>query len=133
MKLVDKYRKWSEKRFLLKHGCATREQYELKYDPDVFRPASRIKSFYHGYTHVYCFEDQRHEIYWWDLGYDGTFVVDKWCRENLVGKYRFDFHRVARSAASDNEWEVNELGGGDYIFFACQDPKDYTLFLLRWS
>jgi len=38
-----------------------------------------------------------------------------------------------RAPSTANEWEVNELGGGDYIFFACQDPQDYTLFLLRWS
>jgi hypothetical protein len=43
------------------------------------------------------------------------------------------FERVLNGPSTNWEWEVNELGGGDYIFFACQDPRDYTLFLLRWS
>lgn len=129
--IKEAYHKWSERRFLKQHGVLTREQYDRKYDPDVFHPASRVKDFYHGYPHVYCFEDHNHGIYVWDLAYDGVYVADKWCKENLEGKFRFDFHRAMRSTA--NEWEVNELGGSDHIFFACQDSKDFTLFMLRWS
>jgi hypothetical protein len=58
------------------------------------------------------------------------FEPTKWCNENCTDKFRFDFHRVL---STSNGWEINEIGGGDYIFFACKNPKDYTLFLLRWS
>jgi hypothetical protein len=127
------YKEWSERRFLKKHGCETREQYDRKYDPDVVHRATRIKNFYHGYPYFCCFENHQHEVYYWDLGIDGIYIADKWCKKNLKGKFRFDFHRVMRAPSTANEWEVNELGGGDHIFFACQDPKDYTLFLLRWA
>jgi hypothetical protein len=127
------YREWSERRFLKRHGCETREEYDHRYDPDIVHRASRVKNFYKGYPYVHCFEDRQHIIYHWDLGYDGIWIATQWCKENLKGKYRFDFHRVIKEPSTANEWEVNELGGGDYIFFACQDPKDFTLFLLRWS
>jgi hypothetical protein len=31
------------------------------------------------------------------------------------------------------EWEFNDLGGGDYIFVAFNNEKDYMMFLLRWA
>ncbi len=127
------YRNWSDQRFLKKHGCNNWEQYNRRYDPNVVYGATRIKDFYHGYSNVYCFENHKHIIYEWDIAFDGIYVATEWCKENLKGKYRFDFHRVMRAPSTASEWEVNELGGGDYIFFACKDPRDYTLFLLRWA
>jgi len=133
MNLINKYRLWKEKRFLKKHGCETREQYNYKYDPDINKLATRIKDFYYGYPYIYCFEMHAHIIYEWDIVYDGVYVATNWCKENLTDKFRFDFHRCNRKPSTANEWEINELFGGDYIFFACKDPKDYTMFLLRWS
>jgi hypothetical protein len=132
MNFVTRYKEWSEKRFLKKHGCKTREQYDRKYDTDIIHRATRIKDFYRGYHYVHCFENHDHIIYELDIAYDGVYVAIQWCTENLKGKFRFDYHRAWAPSTAD-EWEVNELGGGDYIFFACQDPKDYTLFLLRWA
>ena len=132
-KILDRYAQWKERRFLAKHGCKTREQYEHRYDPNVNYRASKIKDFYHGYPYVYCFENRIHDIYVWDLGFDGLYEPHKWCKENCVDNFRFDFHRAIKYPSTSNEWEINDLGGGDYIFFACKDPKDYTLFLLRWS
>jgi hypothetical protein len=134
LQLIQKrYREWQERRFLAAHGCETREQYDYRYDPGINRRANIVKDFYHGYPYVYCFTDHRHLIYYWDLGYDGTFELRKWCEGNCTDKYRFDFHRVLKTSSTSNEWAINEIGGGDYIFFACKNPKDYTLFLLRWS
>jgi hypothetical protein len=127
------FRKWRERRFLKKHGCKKWEEYNRIYDPDYDIRATNIKSFYHGYPYVYCFENHNHSIYDWGLGYDGSYVVNKWCRENLDDKFRFDFLRVLKASSTANQWEINELGGGDYIFFACKNPKDYTIFLLKWS
>jgi hypothetical protein len=132
--IIAKYKYYRDLAFLKKHGCKNWEEYNHRYDPDINIGASIVKDYYHGYPYVYCFEDPKHEIYFWDLGYDGTFVVNKWCKENLKGKFRFDFHRVQKASwSSSNQWEINELFGGDLIFFACKDPKDYTWLLLRWS
>lgn len=133
MNLIRIYRLWSEKRFLKRHGCETREQYDRRYDLDVQHRSTRIKSFYHGYPYVYCFENRSHDIYDWDIHYDGVYVATEWCKKNLKSKFRFDFHRATKTPDTTNKWEINELFGGDYIFFACQDPKDFTLFMLRWS
>jgi hypothetical protein len=131
LKLIQKrYREWREHRFLKAHGCETREQYDYRYDPDIYRSASRIKDFYHGYPYVFCFENRGHDVYYWDLGFNGIVEPTKWCKENCTDKFRFDFHRVL---STSNGWEINEIGGEDYIFFACKNPKDYTLFLLRWT
>jgi hypothetical protein len=127
------YRSWSERRFLKKHHCENWEQYNRKFDPDVYNTASRIVDYYSGYNHIYCFENYQHEVYYWDLGIDGVYIVNKWCKENLKGKYRFDFHRVVRAPSTSNEWEINEIGGGDHIFFACKNEQDYMMFLLKWS
>jgi hypothetical protein len=72
-------------------------------------------------------------VYHWDLGSDGIYVLSNWCKENLKGKFRFDFHRVINCPATANEWEINEIGGVDYIFFACQDPEDFFIFKLKWG
>jgi len=133
------YQKWREKRFLKKHGCDNWEQYNYLYDTDIIRKATALKDFYHGYPHVYCFEDRKHDIYFWDLGYDGTFVVNKWCKENLTKKFRIDFHRVIKQTgigsdgSTESEWFINEIGGGDYVFFACEDSEDFLLFRLKFS
>ena len=133
MNLVGIYRKWSENRFLKKHKCETWEDYNRKYDPDVYHLALEIKNFYHGYPHVYCFDNHNHSIYDWDIAYDGVYVATNWCKQNLKHKFRFDFHRVWRSSATGNEWSINDIGGGDHIFFACKDSTDYMMFLLKWA
>jgi hypothetical protein len=131
LKLIQKrYLEWRERRFLAAHGCETREQYDYRYDPGVNRRASRVKDFYHGYPYVYCFENRDHDVYYWDVGIDGIYVLSQWCKENCTDKFRFDCHRVSSTSSG---WEIDGLGGGDYIFFACKNPKDYTLFLLRWA
>lgn len=131
LQLIQKrYREWRERRFLKAHGCKTREQYDHIFDPGINRRANRVKDFYLGYPYVYCFTDHNHPIYYLDLAFNGMFEPTKWCNENCTDKFRFDFHRVL---STSNGWEINEIGGGDYIFFACKNPKDYTLFLLRWS
>lgn len=133
------YAKWKERRFLKKHGCDNWRQYHRRYDPDVFYPACNVKYFYHGYQYFTPIENADNLVYKWDLGYDGSAVVDDWCKENLAGKYRFDFLRVFQQTpigldgAGESEWWINEIGGRDYIFFACQNPQDFFMFQLRWG
>ena len=124
---------WRDKRFLKKHGCEDWKQYHYRYDPDIDRRCSRIRDFYKGYPYWYMFENHRHQIYWWDLGYDGSKEIMEWCEQNCKDKFRFDGHRVMNAPATGYEWEMNELGGGDYYFAAFKNERDFNWFLLRWS
>lgn len=140
-----RYKSFKEQRFLKRHGCETWKEYNIKYDPDYNIRATRIVDIYHGYPHVYCFENRNHFAYtllydWgpggFRHGYDD--IID-WCEENLKDRFRLDGHRVHTQTGiglngdHTKEWFINEIGGGDYIFAAFKDPKDFTHFLLRWS
>lgn len=129
--IKERYRGWSEERFLRHHRCDSWKEYERKFDVDYNPRAHKIVEYYHGYPYVYCFENHDHEIYFWDLGRDGMYVTNKWCEEHIKNKFRFDCHRVSRD--HDDYWIMDELGGGDYIFAAFKDSKDYVHFMLRWS
>ena len=124
------FRLWKDQRFLRKHGCETWQQYHLRYDKDVNRIASNVVDWYAGYNYVYCFENINHTVYDWDIAYDGCFVINRWCEENLDDKYRLDFHRVYRHY---QEWIISDLGGGDLVFAAFKNERDYLMFLLKWS
>ncbi len=132
-KIKDRYQAWKEQRFLKKHGCETWEQYNYRFDPDRNQRATRIRDYYYGYKHWTPLESRDHTAYYWDVHLDGIYVLTEWCKENLSGKFRFDWHRVMKAPATANEWHINELGGGDYIFFACQEPEDFFLFQLKWG
>lgn len=122
-----------DKCFLKKHGCENWKEYNYRFDPDIFKPATRIKDYYHGYPYFYCFENQKHDVYYWDVAFDGIYVLSQWIDANCKGKYRFDFHRVMKEPATAYEWEINELGGSDFIFVAFKEERDYNWFVLRWS
>jgi len=132
-KIRERYKAWQDRRFLKKHHCENWRQYNHRFDPDVNWRATRIKEFYHGYPYVYVFENRNHEVYYWDLGMVGTYIVDKWCETNCKEKYRMDFFRAIRCPATANQWELNDLGGGDYIFVAFKDEQEFIMFMLRWS
>ena len=128
VKLKNRYTDWRERRFLRKHGCYNREQYNLKYDLLYNPRATHLVDYYHGYKYIYCFENHKHD------NISLLTVVTLWClEENLSGKWRFDVHRAIKYPSTGNEWEINEIGGGDYIFAAFTDERDYMLFLLRWA
>lgn len=138
-RLQARIRLWKNKRQLKKLGYTSWWQYRRQTDPDVFFPASKVKDYYRGYQYLYCFENHQHEIYQWDLGYDGSKDIVDWCEKNITGKYRFDCLRcyqqtpVGLQGAEEPEWWINELGSGDYIFFAFKEPVDMFLFKMRWS
>jgi len=33
----------------------------------------------------------------------------------------------------ENEWHINELGGGDRMVFAFENERDHAWFMLKWS
>lgn len=131
--IKQKYKYYKDRVFLKLHGCKTWEEYNRRYDPDYNIRATRIKDIYHGYPYVYCFENRKNEVYYWDLAYDGSYMLTIWCEVNLRDKFRLDSHRVFKAPSTSNEWEVNELGGGDYMFAAFKSERDYVWFLLRWG
>ncbi len=130
--LKQKYLNWKEKRFLKYHMCVDRAQYERRYDPDYNMRASKVKDYYHGYPYVHCFTDREHTVYFWDLGWDGNYVIHTWCKENCKDKFRMDFLRVGKNRYTQ-EWEFDEFCGGDYIFIAFKDERDMMWFKLRWE
>jgi hypothetical protein len=139
IKLIqERYREWRDQRFLKRHHCETWEQYHRWYDPDIARRASDITNWYHGYPYVHRIESYHHYAYRLIRDYGpggvmyGYYDIDEWCRDNCQGKFRSELHRVSWNHWSQR-WEMDELGGGDYVFFAFKDQQDYLLFALRWS
>jgi hypothetical protein len=137
-KLKLHYKSWKDARFLKKHGCENWDQYRHRFDEDIFKPASRVTDYYHGYPYVYCIEEPSHYAH--SLLYDngpggyryGYHDIIDWCKKNCKHKHRADIHRVFNEPHF-NEWRFNEIGGGDHLFFAFKDEKEYNWFLLRWS
>lgn len=131
--------------YLKKRGW-TEDQYQHFEDPDVFRRADAVKDYYHGYEHLYVWENTRGNP--WERYNDWSECYNEminWCKSNCRGKWRQDILRVTRKRmwhnqsdntvryTDDGEWIMNELGGGDCLFFAFKDSRDCTMFLLRWS
>lgn len=143
MILTKIFKDWRHRRYLKKMGW-TEEAYRKQTDPDYNIRGDRASTIYHGYNHIHAFTTTRERPFidyptWMDA-YD---EISKWCRQNCQGKFRDDFLRVHKQTGltqvgdsmewiEEPEWFINELGGGDVLFFAFKDSKDYTLFLLRW-
>lgn len=136
--IKNKYKSWSDRRFLKKHGCDNWNQFHYRNDPDVNYRATEVKQYYHGYPYVYRFE-RTHQIYDWDICYSGWDIVESQVKINCQGKFRFDALRVMPQngigidGKVETVWFINEMGGGDYIYVAFKEPKDYTMFLLKWT
>ena len=136
--LNARWKGWQERRFLKKHGCETREQYERKYDTNFCYRNHEVRRKYHGYKFVHCFS--RHTDYAYKIVYDygpggyrdGYHDIHDWCKEQCENKFRVDVLRVIWNQWVD-DWVENEIGGADYVFFAFKNETDYMNFLLRWA
>ena len=126
--------KWSFYRHAayLKKMDWTEEQYQDYNDPDRNIRASRIKDYYHGYTHLVAFESSQGDPWSrypsWIQAYN---AIEEWCYENCKDKWRTDIHRVIKNYWGD--WEQNDLGGGDALFFAFKNQEDCFMFKLKWG
>lgn len=143
--ITERWQAWRDRRFLKRHGCETWQQYHKQYDPDYNIRADRIRDYYHGYSYIHCFRSYEHYAY--RLLYDygpggyrhGYDDIQEWVLNNCSRKARFDFLRVLELRVIDQggnareEWYINEIGGGDLIFAAFKDERDYMMFLLRWA
>jgi hypothetical protein len=130
----SRYKEWKDRRFLKKHHCRDWEQYHRAYDPDVCYGSSKIKSYYRGYPHVFVFNCGSEDPFLRGRDWEAEYVIIRdWAKQHCTGgKYRHDIHRVMLEYWSQ-EWEMNELGGGDHLFFAFKDDMDYFKFSLRWG
>jgi hypothetical protein len=140
-KLVTKWKAFREARFLKKHYCVSRSEYNRKYDPDVTFHAGRIVEYYHGYLYIHAMTYPAYKSAYDQYGdwLQGLTMMKDWCNFNCTGKWREDIHRVSKSSYQGHpweegtEWRMDEMGGGDVIFFAFKSEKDMMMFLLRWS
>ena len=143
-RLKQQWQAWQDRRFLKRHGCASWAEYHRVYDPDYDIRACCIRDFYHGYPHVYCFENHAHYIYQMIADYGpagvrygyGHSVVHKWAEEHSQDKVRFDFLRVNKSdhnRIGTYDCDINEISGQDLVFAAFKNEQDYLHFVLRWA
>jgi len=131
--LKDRWDFYRHAAYLKKRGW-TEEEYQQHEDPDRNIRATRIKDYYYGYAHTHAFTSTR-TLPWTEFGnwMDCYEEMNRWCKANCKGKFRSDILRVFKAPSTGNEWELNDIGGGDALFYAFKDPKDYTMFCLRWA
>ncbi len=130
--------------YLKKMGW-TEEAYQKQTDPDYNSRADSVRGYYHGYKHVHAFTTTRTSPFTdYPTWMDAYQAIQTWCKENCQDKVRDDILRANKQTGlrqvddgvewiEEPEWFINELGGGDVLFFAFKSSKDYTLFCLRWS
>ena len=119
--------------YLKKRGW-TEEDYQNYEDPDRNIRAIRIKDYYFGYPYTHAFTSTR-TLPWiaFENWMDCYEEMNRWCKVNCRGKFRSDILRVMKEPSTGNEWEINDMGGGDALFYAFKDSRDYTMFCLRWA
>lgn len=117
--------------YLKKTGW-TEEQFQHFKDPDRNERASSISDYYHGYPYFIVFETSRGDPWTryptWIEGYD---AIQSWCKENCKDKWRTDIHRVIKNYWGD--WQLNDIGGGDALFFAFKSQEEAFMFKLKWG
>lgn len=131
--IVNRWDFYRHAAYLKKMGW-TEEEYQNYEDPDRNVRATRIKDYYGGYQHIHAFTSTR-TLPWTEFGnwMDCYNEMNKWCKENCRDKFRSDILRVIKAPSTNNEWELNDIGGGDALFYAFKDSRDFTLFCLRWT
>lgn len=117
--------------YLKKKGW-TEEIYQNYHDPDRNERASRIKDYYHGYPYITVFESSRGDPWTrYETWIDAYHAIEEWCKENCKDKWRTDIHRVIKDYW--DEWSLNDVGGGDALFFAFKSQEDAFMFKLKWG
>lgn len=131
--LKQRYKDHNERRFLKAHGCKTWQDYERRFDPDIGPLARWAHTFYHGYPYLYhC---PNYNLVWRSSSVAATFThlqeMTEWCEQNCKGKWRNDWLRGFWD--HNGNYEFNEIGGGDVMFFAFKEESDYMWFRLVWE
>lgn len=140
--LSKKYDDWKERRFLKKHGCETRAQYEYIYDPDCNRDGRTIKEYFHGYPYIYSTEDSSMDVIIYNTKdgelYGRICEIDQWCRENCKSKFRIDGLRVKNQYITpshdyDYYFPSGQSIGTYKVFVAFKSEEELIWFTLRWD
>lgn len=133
-RLRKKYEEWQERRFLRKHHCETREQYNRRYDPKVCFHAPTVGGFYHGYPYIHVFRDHRQDLVYLGDWFQNMGLVREWAEEHCQGAFRYDLHRMSHEQEHLQDWRFDDcFGQGDYCFFAFEKEEDYIWFRLKWA
>lgn len=136
--LKNRWKGYKEKRFLASYGCETWREYERRYDKDIGPMARWAHTYYHGYPHIFplnpeglrgCMRKTRPRGF--HPYHDQCEQMMAWCEQNCTGKWRNDWHRGWWDLQGN--YELNEIGGGDIMFFAFKEESDYVWFTLVWS
>lgn len=136
-RIKARIRKWKAERKLKKSGYETWSRYRHNCDPDVQKYANHLNDFYFKYPYVYACTNPNHYAYELVRDYGpggvtyGYEVIEQWCSDKIRWNYRVDIHRVWQDQWG--KYSLNDIGGGDIIFFAFKREQDFTHFLLRWA
>lgn len=137
LRIKARIRKWLAERKLKKSGYETWSRYRHNRDSDVQKYANHLDDFYFKYPYVYACTNPNHYAYELVRDYGpggvtyGYNVIEEWCSDKIRWNYRVDIHRVWQDQWG--KYSLNDIGGGDIIFFAFKREQDFTHFLLRWS
>jgi hypothetical protein len=137
--VAERWKALCHRRYLKKMGW-TEAAYQKQTDPLHNMRASRISDYYHGYKHIHMFDSTQVSPFIGDKHWIEVYGnINAWCLTNCQGRWREDIHRVYKQTGLGvdgkeyPEYFLNDLSGSDYLFYAFENSKDYTLFCLRWS
>jgi hypothetical protein len=145
LQLKARIRKYCAERKLAKSGYVNWASYRHNRDNDVCRYADKVSDFYSGYKYIYRCDTPGHYAYKCvgDYGPGGLVFgyneIRSWCDWHTRFKWRMDIHRVYKQTGlgingdTHEDYWFNDIGGGDFVYFAFQDEGDYLMFMLRWS
>lgn len=126
--LKDRWDFYQHRLYLKRMGW-TEEQYQQYNDPLRNERADRVADYYHGYPYWHPFESSRIEPFTrYATWMDAYQAIKEWCESNCKGRWR---HDILRAEKHCSEWKINELGG-DALFFAFENERDYVMFCLKW-
>ena len=117
-------------RAYLKNRGWTEEEFQYYEDPRRNIRANYIKDYYHGYPYWHSYQSSRCEPFTrYHTWMDAYQAIKEWCGTNCQGRWR---HDILRAEKYNGEWQINEMGG-DALFFAFENERDFTMFVLKWT
>jgi hypothetical protein len=114
-------------------GFSSERAYKRYYDPKIWKQAYTVSEFYRGYPHVIKCNYESRIKFLYSHEWENAELSD-WLDDNCMSSYRFDFHRVSGCEYYGKEdYIIDEMGGGDYVFAAFVNEQDAVLFALTWN
>lgn len=126
--LVDRYLTWRTG-----DDKATRE-WKAWYETNVNYRATRINDMFKNFKYVILVDIDKFV----DHSEPFTWVPNKdarqyfWPQRELGNNAVWRFERVIRYPSTNNEWEVNSIGGEDHIFVATNNDRDAMMITLKY-